>query len=296
MDLRLDAEVLNDGRKRSGSLLLIDGLVLATKGDISEPGYEIDALDSAVLTQKLVLNLLGAALPGGPESIRGIRRVLHSDAKVGIQFATASAQGYISPPWRVTGTVTRHNPARVEYVLSLTSGTKSNAGGQSNYFAASFSGTLARKANVALDDSMDLGAWNILGLGMVEKKVGDSTIIDYSATSEPNAYRTVSDIRKKIAADRDPGAHDPTRDFTGFWKAKCEDSFGLSIEHFGIDGLYSIVFCGPGGCGAVEDGRKTYITGDKHFEVISDDELVEVGRNGSRDRSLRCTKNPHPVL
>lgn len=296
MDLRLDAEVSNDGRKRSGSILLIDGQVMAIKGNIAVPGYEIDALDGAVLSQRLALILLGAALPQGPDGIRGTRRVIHSDAKVGIQFATASAQGFIAPPWRVTGTVKIVKPKEVEYVLALTSGTKSRSSARGNYFAANFSGTLVRKADVALDDSMDLGGWNVLGLDMVEKKAGDSTIIDYAATSEPNAYRTVLDIRKKIAADRDPGTYDPTRDLTGFWKAKCEDSFGLSIEHYRSDGLYSIVFCGPGGCGAVEDGRKTYITGDKHFEIIGDDELVEIGKDGSRDRIRRCTKNPHPVL
>jgi hypothetical protein len=59
---------------------------------------------------------------------------------------------------------------------------------------------------------------------------------------------------------------------------------------------YSVVFCGPGGCGDPSKARLTYITGDKHWEVISEDELLKVQRPGEKDTYYRCTKDTHPVL
>jgi hypothetical protein len=63
---------------------------------------------------------------------------------------------------------------------------------------------------------------------------------------------------------------------------------------------YSVVFCGPGGCGDPSGdpskARLTYITGDKHWEVISEDELLKVQRPGEKDTYYRCTKDTHPVL
>ena len=85
-------------------------------------------------------------------------------------------------------------------------------------------------------------------------------------------------------------------DFTGFWKKKCEQAFGLQIMRQGSDGKYSVVFCGPGGCGDPSDSRLTYITGDKGWEVVGEDELVRVQRSGGKQTYYRCTRDTQPVL
>ena len=70
----------------------------------------------------------------------------------------------------------------------------------------------------------------------------------------------------------------------------------MQIKHFGKDGKYSIVFCGPGGCGDPQnEGRKTFISKDPHYQVLSEDELKEQTPDGW-DTYHRCTKDTNPVL
>lgn len=295
-DLAIDAETSDGTTTRTGRILMISGRVMAVKGTVSEPGYEMDALDGAVLSQQLVLQLLGAALPNGTDGIKGSQKIDYSDQKTGIQFATPSAEGYIAPPWRVKGSVRLVASDVVEYELSLTSGVKGKPINQGGRYASNFSGRLSKTLSAKLDDSMSLDGWTLFGVGVQTKKTGDSTIYDYTAAPSPESYKTIADIRKKLAADDYPGKRDASKDFTGFWKSKCEDAFGLQIMHYGTDGMYSIVFCGPGGCGNIDEGRKTFITGDKNFEVVSEDELIEINRAGEKERDIRCTKDPHPVL
>jgi hypothetical protein len=65
--------------------------------------------------------------------------------------------------------------------------------------------------------------------------------------------------------------------------------------HYGTDGKYSIVFCGPGGCGEKDDVRTTFITKDNHYQVISENEIKTPSGNGW-DTYHKCTTDTHPVL
>jgi len=297
-DIKIDAETSDGSAIMKGNILMIAGRIMATQGTVSEPGYEIDALDGAVLEQQLVLKLLGAALPDGASSIKGSRKIDYSDRKTGIQIATQSAQGFIAPPWRIKGKVKVVAPDVIEYELALTSGVRGKPNNEGREFAANFVGRLSKSVTTKLDDAMPLEEWTLFGVGVQTKKDGNSTIYDYTAAPATEVYKTVADIRKQIAAENHPGERDASKDFTGFWKSKCEDAFGLQIKPYGADGKYSIVFCGPGGCGNPDDERerKTFITGDRTFEVVSEDELIEIYRSGEKHRSIRCTKDPHPVL
>ena len=128
------------------------------------------------------------------------------------------------------------------------------------------------------------------------KKTNDSTVIDFNAAPSSKSFATVADVRKHLQDEDSPGTSDTTKDFTGFWKENCDNAFGLQIRHVGDDGMYSVVFCGPGGCGSPDDARKTFITGDRHFEVVSEDEVFELNNSGQRTKSIRCTKDPQPIL
>jgi hypothetical protein len=134
------------------------------------------------------------------------------------------------------------------------------------------------------------------GVGPQSRKQQGSTIIDFSAAPENTTYQTVSDIRRKLAEEDYPGEPDPTRDFTGFWKTDCEDAFGLQIMHHGAEGKYSVVFCGPGGCGDLDsEGGGTFITKDPNYRVVSNDEL-EISGGDAWQTYHRCTRDTHPVL
>jgi hypothetical protein len=71
------------------------------------------------------------------------------------------------------------------------------------------------------------------------------------------------------------------KNFTGFWKENCDNAFGFQIMPNGQDGKYSVVFCGPGGCGAPrEDGHNTFITNDPDYVVVSESEIKIRRSNG----------------
>ena len=87
-----------------------------------------------------------------------------------------------------------------------------------------------------------------------------------------------------------------TSDYSGFWKNKCEDAFGLQIKPAGSS-LYSISFCGPGGC--FEPGTyrpNTRIEGDPLYEIVSITEIRVKLRDGSLSKYLKCSNEPTPVL
>jgi hypothetical protein len=158
-------------------------------------------------------------------------------------------------------------------------------------------GEMGKQTVPIFSDTDSLAEWKTYGLGPRQFKQGSSTKLDYGATPDKQSpYRTIGDIRAFIAAENNPGHKDNTKDFTGFWKEACDQAFGLQIMHQGNDGKYSVVFCGPGGCGDPSDSRLTFITGDTHWKVIDESELVKVLSSGETMKYHRCTKDTHPVL
>jgi hypothetical protein len=294
-DMQVDVETFDGKETKKGKIMMVGGRVMATKGPITEPGYEIDALDSAILEQILVIRLLGASMPNGPTK-KGSQQIDFSNSKTGIQFATPSAQGFIAPPWKLKGEVRVLASDVVEYSLALTSATKGKPADQGGEYAANFSGRLSKKETAKISDAMSLDGWNLYGVGVQTRKEGNATAYDYGTAPATTIYKTVADIRKKLAQDDYPGEPEPSKNFIGFWKEKCDEPFGLQIMPYGTDGKYSVIFCGPGGCGKQgSDGRNTFITKDKNYEVISESE-IKIRRSDGWDTYYRCTKETNPVL
>ena len=85
------------------------------------------------------------------------------------------------------------------------------------------------------------------------------------------------------------------QEFTGFWKEQCEQAFGLQIMPAG-EGLYSVSFCGPGGCFEPDTYRpNTPIVGDDNYQVISDSHIRVLGHDGWSDY-YKCDTDTHPEL
>ena len=295
-DIQIDVETSDGTKVSKGKILMVGGRVMAVQGPITEPDYAIDALDGAVLELRLVVRLFGAALPKGPAEVQNTRSIDFANLKTGIQFATPSAQGFIPAPWRVRGEVKPIEPDVFGYHLTLTFTTREKASDKGQEQTMNFSGKLSKTANARIDDGISLDRWNVLGLGVQTRKEEAGTVSDYGAAPATAIYRTVADVRKKIAQDDYPGEPDPSKDFTGFWKEKCDEAWGVQIMHHGKEGKYSIVFCGPGGCGnPEEEGHLTFITKDPDYQVVTEDEIKERRRDDWATYH-RCTKDPHPVL
>jgi hypothetical protein len=76
-------------------------------------------------------------------------------------------------------------------------------------------------------------------------------------------------------------------DYTGFWKTNCSDGHGVQIQHIN-DKMYSVSFCGPGGCFSPGSWTpNTTIDGDKKYNILSKDKLV-IGDFTYN----KCTSNP----
>jgi hypothetical protein len=294
LDASIDVATRGSKESMKGTVALVGGQVMMTRGLELEPGYEIDTLDAPVLSIRLVMILLSRVFSGGPDQVVGTKKIDRLDS-VGIRYATPSASGYIPPPWRLKGRVSRSADGAVAFDLALSfpsedSKSKSSA-------TIMLKGGLARLDRPVFHDADSLEGWTTYGLGVQNTQQSDGTVMDYGAGPQTAArFKTVGDVRAFIAAENDPGTRDATKDFTGFWKTKCEEAFGLQVKHIGNDGKYSVVFCGPGGCGDPSTARATFITGDKWYEVVNESELVQISRSGDRATFHRCTKETNPVL
>jgi len=81
---------------------------------------------------------------------------------------------------------------------------------------------------------------------------------------------------------------DPTYPLTGFWKGSCAESFGLLIEPTTETAMYSISFCGPGGCAKPGTYRpNSLITGDPMYRIV-DKDTIEVQAGDRFLKYIRC--------
>jgi len=293
-DIQVNVETSEAGKVVKGKLLMISGRVMAVQGPIVEPGYEIDAMDGAVLELQLVIKLLGRVLPNGPSAVRSAQIIDYTDVKTGIKIATPSAEGMIQPPWHVVGEVKPAEAGAIKYQLTLTSRTGDRKAEANTENIVTLAGALSSSKNARIDDALSLESWKLFGVGVQSQKRQTSTYYDYSAAPATTNYKTVSDVRKRLAEQDYPGEADPTKNFTGFWKTDCGNAFGLQIMAHDSTGKYSVVFCGPGGC-TDSASRQTFVTKDPHYQVISEDEL-KVGSGEGWETYHRCTRDTHPVL
>lgn len=295
LDVSIDIATHGSREPLAGTVGLVGGQVMLTKGLKLRSGYEIDALDAPVLSMRLVMILLKRVFTKGPDQIVGPTNVNHT-GKVGIKYATPSASGYIPAPWHVKGKVSKLADGTLPFELAL-SFPLQQKDKPSSSLTINMKGELAVLGRPVFRDTDSLEGWTTYGLGPQQTKQESSTILDYGAKpQEATRYRTIGDVRAFIAAENHPGVRDATKNFTGFWKKKCDEPFGLQIKHYGDEGKYSIVFCGPGGCGDPSESRPTFITGDKRYEVVREGELIEIARSGDRETYYRCTKDTNPVL
>jgi len=286
-DLLVDVDTKLGNEVNRGSIGMIEGRTMIAKGLKLSRGYEIDALDAPILSMRLLLALLNRAAPGGPETLKERRNIDLSEPRIGIQFATPSAEGHITAPWRVVGTISRSGEV-VKYDLHLTGGTRDPLARAGAPIDMVFSGQLAVGKGPVFQDNMSLAGWQVYGVGPQVTKHGGSTTLDYGAKEDSGKQGTVSDVRAALKEEFSPGKLDATKDFTGSWKEKCDQNFGLKIIHYGNEGKYAVLFCGPGGCDDPARERLTFITGDKAYEVVGDDVLLS-GRS-EKQRYIRCSR------
>jgi hypothetical protein len=284
-DLRLDLDQTSDGARESGTALVVGGQALVAHGMHLPAGNEIDVVDAAVLSYRLVCSALAVVFPEGPDKFRGANQVEHVEWKTPLRVGTQSGGGRIPVPWFLRGAVSRQDDGTISFDFTLSPG---DALAAASAKALRYTGTLRVTTRPPLDDSASLNGWQVFSLGPRKLKQGGATTLDYGASARQGEVQTIGGLRAVLAAERakelDPGKPDATKDFTGFWKWDCADNHGLRIQRTSKKEPYTVVFCGPGGCGD-DDGRRTFITGDSHYQVVGSDEIRE--KSGDDWKTLR---------
>ena len=289
-DLQVEIDFPDPKKPQRGTLMMVEGTILVSKGIGFSPGREIDSLDSPMLFIILTGKVLSRALPEGPGGLKGNRPIRHEDKKTGIQFATPSAQGFIPPPWSVAGTVIANSDGSRDFDLVLK---WIGEGATKKPTSMSLAGQLKHKSDFQIDSNMALEGWSVFGVGPIIEKTKSGTIYDYGAKPYKSVPKTIADIRKAIAIENSPGEPDLSLNLAGFWKESCTDTFGLRIKPVDKPGMYTVTFCGPGGCGDEQNERKTFIKGDKRYNIVSAT-VLQVGAQENRSTYMKCSDKMLP--
>jgi hypothetical protein len=83
-------------------------------------------------------------------------------------------------------------------------------------------------------------------------------------------------------------------DLSGFWKTDCRYNFGVRIEPAGAD-LYSLSFCGPGGCFEPGTWRpNSPLYGDNTYRILSKD-AIQLPFGDGFETYVRCPGGQAPA-
>lgn len=189
-DFQVDIDSADNKQPHHGTILMVAGRVMLSKGWVLTPGAELTALDPPLLMYALLSSTLGRVLPAGPGGTGSRQKISHVDTSVGIPYASAGASGYIPPPWSVEGSLRPTGMGAFDFDLVLKwNGARS---GKSQPITLNLTGTLAHPGDFHLDDNMDITDFSAFTL---EYQSG------YIARLMTHPPTTIGDIRRQIAAE-----------------------------------------------------------------------------------------------
>jgi hypothetical protein len=180
-DFQVDIDLADAAHPQHGTIMMIGGRIMLSKGLTLTPGSELGALDRPLLMYALLSSTLSRVLPAGPGATVSRQKISHVDTSVGISYGTANAHGYIPPPWSVEGSLRPTGSGSFEFDLLLKWSTST----------LNLKGTLQHQSDFRLDDSMEVAAFSVFGL---EYQSG------YIAKPMTDPPKTIGDIRRQLAA------------------------------------------------------------------------------------------------
>ena len=192
-DARIAVELRDDGTHTTGTILLVAGRWMLTRGFTSKAGKEIEALDIAALNSQLVIVLLTAVLPGGRPAAGPPQHVRFAEKVKPIRIATASTSAEYHAPWTVTGSVTvPEADAPASYQLSFTYSEEGAAR------TLDFAGSVANaKSPVELPDSMKVAGWKISRLSTTTQSSSSGTQTGSGAHHALPQVTTLGELRER---------------------------------------------------------------------------------------------------
>lgn len=199
-DLLLDVETRQGKEQTRGTVMLVSGQAMLTKGLSLEAGYEIDALDGPVLMYQLLVGLLSQAAPEGPAKLQSSRKVNFAESKRAIQVATQSASGRFPPPWALTGVLDRRGPEDFVYSLTFIYSAENGAEKVKMELAGHW---VRQPIPPVLNDSMNIEDWSLHTIGPFSIGQKGTRILDYGAQPKPFEVHTLGELRKALAQEQE---------------------------------------------------------------------------------------------
>ena len=187
-DLKITMDTVEKGKKQTAEMMVINGQSqwMLAKNVPLERGYEIDALDGAVLSLKLALELLRAAAPGGPTGIKQKSFFDVKEDRRSIAVNTASASGGLEAPWTLHAVIEPISADQWSFELVAKHGETMH-----------IKGTWEKEtAPPTFGDDISLEGWQVLSIGPIKTTDGSSTILDYGAQISKKHPKTLSELRR----------------------------------------------------------------------------------------------------
>jgi hypothetical protein len=192
-DFLIEKDERYDGKKVQGTLAIVSGRMMLTKGLDLKEGYEIDAADGPGLMMQLLFTILDYLAPDGPESVSGKISVNHTEKERPIRVATSSASGVFGVPWDAKGSLEKLPDKSVGFDIHFRS-----LPGKKNEYGATLKGRWKQGSEQPLPDDMSLEGWKIYGLGPYSRKYKSGTVLDYGAQGSEVKMKTVGALREHI--------------------------------------------------------------------------------------------------
>jgi hypothetical protein len=197
-DMRARVQSNSKGKTSSNELMLISGTLLVKGGALSE-GYEIDAIDEVSLSLQLVNQLLAAGTQKSPDDIKKPVAIDRTEGKRTLCVATMSASGEYEAPWHVAGWAEPKTAGAIAFNFKFSA---ANLG----VSAATYTGEWRHDSKpVAFGDDMPTSGWKVYRIGPIQKREGNSTILDYGASPDTHTYATLGELRKAQASPKSIG-------------------------------------------------------------------------------------------
>jgi len=198
-DIIIEKDEQYQGQSIQGTLGIIGGRMMITKGLELKNGYEIDAADGPALMIQLMLRLLSEVAPEGPSKISAPLDINHEELNKDIKVATAAASGVFGVPWSVSGTLIPGQHSDINYNLHFTSTI-----GDKDYKLL-LTGTWAKSnALGVLSGDKNIADWQAYKIGPYTKKYKGGTIYDYGAQPISESFNNVAALRNYIESQEKP--------------------------------------------------------------------------------------------
>ncbi len=198
-DIIIEKDENYQGQSIQGTLGIIGGRMMITKGLELKSGYEIDAADGPALMIQLILRLLSEVAPEGPSKISAFVDINHEESNKGIKVATAAASAVFSVPWSVSGTLAPGQDSQINYNLHFTSKIAEKD------YKLILTGTWDSDNTLGvLSDNKKIVDWQVYKIGPYTKKHKGGTIYDYGAQPVSETFNNVAALRSYIANQAKP--------------------------------------------------------------------------------------------